>query len=201
MTDVVDATGGTVAVRPAFNLDLTAANSSAFIPMTTPTDISSTYDGEQQDYLDAIGTNKWYNEDLFSSANADVKVEYLNESSTFKPIESGEYKVKLTVQNSSKYVWANCKAETEITFKINQKSLNVNFDPSTTPPKATPTNLCSRDSDLADSILRIKYTTNAGYSDYTHLNTIYSQIFHLELHHLVNYANNLSLDLYHNRVK
>ena len=102
-----------LAVRPAFNLDLTAANSSAFIPMTTPTDISSTYDGEEQDYLDATGTNKWYNEDLFSSANANVKVEYLNSDgsalSTAKPIDSGEYKVKLTVQNSSKYVWANCK--------------------------------------------------------------------------------------------
>ncbi len=158
-------------IRPAFNLDLTAANSSAFIPMTTPTDISSTYDGEEQDYLDATGTNKWYNADLFSSVNANVKVEYLNLDgsalSTAKPIESGEYKVKLTVQNSSKYVWANCKAETEITFKINQKQLGVDFDPSTTPPTATPTDLCSRDSALADSILRIKYTTNSGYSGYT----------------------------------
>ncbi len=148
-------------IRPAFNLDLTAANSSAFIPMTTPTDISSTYDGEEQDYLDATGTNKWYNEDLFSSANANVKVEYLNSDgsalSTAKPIDSGDYKVKLTIQGS-KYVWANCKAETEITFKINQKALNVSFDPSTTPPKATPTNLCSRDSGLADSILKIRYT-------------------------------------------
>ncbi len=150
-----------LAVRPAFNLDLTAANSSAFIPMTTPTDISSTYDGEEQDYLDATGTNKWYNADLFSSANANVKVEYFNSDgsalSTAKPIDCGEYKVKLTIQGS-KYVWANCKAETEITFKINQKSLNVNFDPSTTPPTATPTNLCSRDSGLADSILKIRYT-------------------------------------------
>ncbi len=41
--------GNNLMVRPAFNLDLTAANSSAFIPMTTPTDISSTYDGEEQD--------------------------------------------------------------------------------------------------------------------------------------------------------
>ena len=168
MTGVAE---GTLAVRPAFNLDLTAANESAFIPMTTPTDISSTYDGEEQDYLDATGTNKWYNEDLFSSVNANVKVEYLNLDgsalSTAKPIESGEYKVKLTVQNSSKYVWANCKAENEINFKINQKVLNVNFDPSTTPPTATPTDLCSRDSALADSILRIKYTTNGGYSGYT----------------------------------
>ena len=150
-----------LAVRPAFNLDLTAANSSAFIPMTTPTDISSTYDGEEQDYLDATGTNKWYNEDLFSSANANVKVEYLNSDgsalSTAKPIDSGDYKVKLTIQGS-KYVWANCKAETEITFKINQKALNVNFDPSTTPPTATPTNLCSRDSGLAGRILKIRYT-------------------------------------------
>ncbi len=163
--------GGTLSVRPAFNLDLTAANSSAFIPMTTPTDISSTYDGEEQDYLDATGTNKWYNEDLFSSVNANVKVEYLNSDgsalSTAKPIDSGEYKVKLTVQNSSKYVFANCKTINEITFKINQKQLGVDFDPSTTPPTATPTNLCTRDSALADSILRIKYTTNAGYSDYT----------------------------------
>ena len=158
--------GNNLMVRPAFNLDLTAANSSAFIPITTPTDISSTYNGEEQDYLDATGTNKWYNEDLFSSANANVKIEYVNESSTFKPIDSGEYKVKLTI-HGSKYVWANCKAETEIKFKINQKKLGVDFDVSTTPPNATPTDLCSRDSALADTILRIKYTTNAGYSGYT----------------------------------
>ncbi len=162
--------GDSLAVRPAFNLDLTAANSSAFIPMTTPTDISSTYDGEEQDYLDATGTNKWYNADLFSSVNANVKAEYFaadgSALTTSKPIESGEYKVKLTIQGS-KYVWANCKAENEINFKINQKALNVNFDPSTTPPTATPTDLCTRDSDLEDSILRIKYTTNAGYSGYT----------------------------------
>ena len=164
------ALGGALAVRPAFNLDLTAANNSAFIPIA-PTDVTSTYDGTEQDYFNTNEAKKWYNEELFSSANANVKVEYLNLDgsalSTPKPIDSGEYKVKLTVQNSSKYVWANCKSETEITFKINQKVLNVNFDPSTTPPTATPTNLCTRDSALADSILRIKYTTNAGYSGYT----------------------------------
>ncbi|MCI8912498.1 MAG: hypothetical protein HFE31_07405, partial [Clostridia bacterium] len=154
--------GGTLSVRPAFNLDLTAANSSAFIPMTTPTDVSSTYDGTEQECFNADGASKWYKETLFSSANANVKAEYFavdgSALSTAKPIDSGEYKVKLTVQNSSKYVWANCKAETEIKFKINQKALNVNFDPSTTPPTATPTNLCSRDSGLADSILKIRYT-------------------------------------------
>ncbi len=163
--------GGTLAIRPAFNLDLTAANSSAFIPMTIPTDVSSTYDGTEQDCFDADGASKWYKETLFSSANANVKAEYFaadgSTLSTAKPIESGEYKVKLTVQNSSKYVWANCKAETEITFNINQKQLGVDFDVSTTPPTATPTDLCARDSALADTLLRIKYTTNAGYSGYT----------------------------------
>ena len=103
---------------------------------------------------------------MFASDKANVKVEYINESSAFKPIEQGIYKVRLTIQNKE-YVWLNGKMSQEISFTIKQKSLNVNFDPSTTPPTATPTNLCTRDSDLADSILRIKYTTNAGYSGYT----------------------------------
>ena len=99
------ALGGALAVRPAFNLDLTAANNSAFIPIA-PTDVTSTYDGTEQDYFNTNEAKKWYNEELFSSANANVKVEYLNLDgsalSTPKPIDSGEYKVKLTVQNSSK---------------------------------------------------------------------------------------------------
>ncbi len=98
---------------------------------------------------------------MFAADKANVKVEYINESSTFKPIEQGTYKVRLTIQNEE-YVWANGKMSQEIEFTIKQKVLNVNFDPSTTPPKATPTNLCSRDSGLANSILRIHYTAN-GY--------------------------------------
>ena len=133
--------------------------------MPTPTDVNSTYNGEEQDYFKANGAS-WYNETLFAADKAKVKVEYLNEDSAFKPIESGEYKLRLTIQNEE-YIWANGKMSQDITFKINQKKLGVDFDPSTTSPTATPTNLCSRDSALADSILRIKYTTNAGYSDYT----------------------------------
>ncbi len=153
-------------IRPCIHLNLSLAEESSAIPITTPTNVTSTYNGEEQDYYNANGAGSWYDEALFASDKANVKVEYINESSAFKPIEQGIYKVRLTIQNKE-YVWLNGKMSQEISFTIKQKSLNVNFDPSTTPPTATPTNLCTRDSDLADSILRIKYTTNAGYSGYT----------------------------------
>ncbi|MDE7208352.1 MAG: hypothetical protein K2O31_00540, partial [Clostridia bacterium] len=156
--------GGSFAVRPALHLDLSLADESSAIPLTTPTDVTSTYNGEQQDYFNANGAS-WYNATAFSSSNADVKVEYSTSSggtlSTPKPIEQGTYKVRLTIQNDE-YIWLNGKMSQEIEFTINPKVLNVNFDPSTTPPKATPTNLCSRDSSLANSILRIRYTAS-GY--------------------------------------
>ncbi len=157
--------GGSLAVRPAIHLNLSFAEESSGIPITTPTDLTSTYNGEQQDYYTANGASSWYDATLFAADKANVRVEYLNESSTFKPIEQGTYKIRFTIQNEE-YVWANGKMSQDITFKINQKKLGVDFDVSTTPPKATPKNLCAIDSDKADTILRIKYTTNAGYSDY-----------------------------------
>ncbi len=153
--------GGDLAVRPALNLNLSLAEESSGIPITTPTDVTSTYNGEEQDYYNANGAGSWYDEALFASDKANVKVEYSTSSgaalSTPKPIEQGTYKVRLTIQNEE-YVWANGKMSQDITFTIKQKALNVNFDPSTTPPTATPTNLCSRDSGLAGRILKIRYT-------------------------------------------
>ena len=122
-------------------------------------DVTSTYNGEEQDYYNANGASSWYDATLFAADKANVRGEYLNESSTFKPIEQGIYKVRLTIQNKE-YVWLNGKMSQEISFTINQKVLNVNFDPSTMPPKVTPTNLCSRD--VGKEILRIRYTAN-GY--------------------------------------
>ncbi|MDE5911303.1 MAG: hypothetical protein K2H24_03115, partial [Clostridia bacterium] len=155
--------GGTFAVRPALHLNLTAAEASSGISITTPTSVTSTYNGERQDCFTASGASSWYDSTLFAADKADVKIEYFTSSggalSTPKPIEQGEYKVRLTIQ-SDEYVWANGKTSQEIDFTINQKVLNVNFDPSTTPPKATPTNLCSRD--VGKEILRIRYTAK-GY--------------------------------------
>ncbi|MDE6884793.1 MAG: hypothetical protein K2P32_03360, partial [Clostridia bacterium] len=159
-TAVSGVLGGSLAVRPALHLNLSLAEESSGIPITTPTDVTSTYNGEEQDYFNASGASSWYNETLFAADKANVKVEYSTSGgtalSTPKPIEQGTYKVRLTIQNEE-YVWANGKMSQEIEFTIKQKALNVNFDPSTTPPKATPTNLCSRDSGLADSILKIRY--------------------------------------------
>ena len=115
--------------------------------MENATQLSSIYNGEQQDYFNADGASNWYDEELFAADKANVRVEYSTSSggtlSTPKPIEQGTYKVRLTIQNDE-YVWTGGKLtlEQEIDFTINQKVLNVNFDPSTTPPKATPTNLC-----------------------------------------------------------
>ncbi len=135
------------------------------LKLSTPTDITSTYNGEQQDFINAKGTSNWYNSLLFAADYANVNIEYFTSSggtlSTPRPIEQGEYKVRLTIQNEE-YVWANGKMSQDITFTISPKVLNVNFDPSTTPPTATPTNLCSRDSALANSILKIRYTAK-GY--------------------------------------
>ncbi|MDE6361715.1 MAG: hypothetical protein K2L53_01930, partial [Clostridia bacterium] len=154
--------GGDLAVRPALNLNLSLAEESSAIPLKTPTNVTSTYNGEQQDYFNANGAS-WYNATSFAADKANVRVEYSTSSggtlSTPKPIEQGTYKVRLTIQ-SDEYVWANGKTSQEIEFTINQKVLNVNFDPSTTPPKATPTNLCSRD--VGKEILRIRYTAK-GY--------------------------------------
>ena len=41
--------GGSLAVRPAIHLNLTAAEESSATPITTPTDVTSTYNGEEQD--------------------------------------------------------------------------------------------------------------------------------------------------------
>ncbi|MDE5911036.1 MAG: hypothetical protein K2H24_01745, partial [Clostridia bacterium] len=154
---------GTLAVRPALHLNLSLAEESSVIPLKTPTDVTSTYNGEQQDYFNANGASSWYDATSFAADKANVMVEYSTSSggtlSTPKPIEQGTYKVRLTIQ-SDEYVWENGKTSQEIEFTINQKVLNVNFDPSTTPPKATPTNLCSRD--VGKEILRIRYTAK-GY--------------------------------------
>ncbi|MDE6371942.1 MAG: hypothetical protein K2L61_00190, partial [Clostridia bacterium] len=125
-------------------------------PLTTPTNVESTYNGEQQDISKALIASNWYNNFMFAEDYANVNIEYLTSPN---PIEHGTYKVRLTIQNDN-YIWANGKRSQEIDFTINQKVLNVNFDPSTTPPTATPTNLCSRD--VGKEILRIRYTAS-GY--------------------------------------
>ena len=166
-----DSTGGSdlslseYSIRPAFHLNLVKTEEYTATALKSTTQINGIYNGEQQDYFNADGASSWYDATLFAADKANVKVEYFTSSggalSTPKPIEQGTYKVRLTIQ-SDEYVWANGKMSQEIEFTIKQKVLNVNFDPSTTPPKATPTNLCSRDSGLANSILRIRYTAN-GY--------------------------------------
>ncbi len=45
----------TLGIRPAFHLNLTAAEESSGIPMTTPTEVTSTYNGEEQNYFNASG--------------------------------------------------------------------------------------------------------------------------------------------------
>ncbi|MDE7348668.1 MAG: hypothetical protein K2N53_03300, partial [Clostridia bacterium] len=125
-------------------------------PLTTPTNVESTYNGEQQDISKALIASNWYNNFMFAEDYANVNIEYLTSPN---PIEHGTYKVRLTIQNDN-YIWANGKTSQEIDFTINQKVLNVNFDSSTTPPTATPTNLCSRD--VGKEILRIRYTAS-GY--------------------------------------
>ncbi len=163
----IDQSGAEYILRPAFHLNLAKAEQYTATVLENATQLSSIYNGEQQDYFNADGASNWYDEELFAADKANVRVEYSTSSggtlSTPKPIEQGTYKVRLTIQNDE-YVWTGGKLtlEQEIDFTINQKVLNVNFDPSTTPPKATPTNLCSRDSGLANSILRIRYTAN-GY--------------------------------------
>ncbi|MDE6605324.1 MAG: hypothetical protein K2K85_04790, partial [Clostridia bacterium] len=138
VTSTKDANGNDLAVRPAINLNLSAAEESSAIPLKTPTDVTSTYNGEQQDCFTANGASSWYDATSFAADKANVNVEYSTSSggalSTPKPIEQGTYKVRLTIQ-SDEYVWANGKTSQEIDFTINQKVLNVNFDPSTTPPK------------------------------------------------------------------
>ncbi|MDE7191297.1 MAG: hypothetical protein K2O35_02365 [Clostridia bacterium] len=155
------------ALCPAFHLNLAKAEGYTATVLENATQLSSIYNGEEQDYFNADGASSWYDATLFAADKANVKVEYFTSSggtiSTPKPIEQGEYKVRLTIQNED-YVWTGVKLtlEQEIDLTINKKSLNVNFDPNATPPTATPTNLCSRDSALANSILKIRYTAN-GY--------------------------------------
>ncbi|MDE6211278.1 MAG: hypothetical protein K2G42_04840, partial [Clostridia bacterium] len=165
-----DSTGS---IRPALHLNLTAAQNSSVTSLTNPTDVTTTYDGTQQEYFKSNGSNvSWYDSTLYSSANANVKVEYFYEDGTTPlptstmPIEYGTYKVKLTIQ-SSKYQWASGGTEKTITYKIDKRSLSVDFNSNVSPPTATPTNLCSRDTDLNDTILRIRYNT-VGMTDYTY---------------------------------
>ncbi len=159
--------GGDYMLRPAFHLNLAKAEEYTATVLENATQLSSIYNGEQQDYYNADGASSWYDATLFAADKANVKIEYFTSSggtlSTPKPIEQGEYKVRLTIQNED-YVWTGGKLtlEQEIDFTIDQKVLNVNFNPSSTPPTATPTNLCSRDSALANSILKIRYTAQ-GY--------------------------------------
>ena len=148
-------------MRPALHLNLRKAMHASQTSLTTPTDVTSIYDGDQQDYFDASGASGWYNSSLFSSA--DVKVEYspMSDSTliTAKPVSRGTYKVKLTIQ-SKNYIWANGSKEKEINFTISPKSLTVDFNTNVKPPTATPTNLCPADNGVADSLLRIKYTSS-----------------------------------------
>ncbi|MDE6605946.1 MAG: hypothetical protein K2K85_08010, partial [Clostridia bacterium] len=136
----IDQSGAEYVLRPAFHLNLAKAEQYTATVLENATQLSSIYNGEQQDYFNADGASSWYDATLFASDKANVKVEYSTSSggalSTPKPIEQGTYKVHLTIQ-SDEYVWTGGKLtlEQEIDFTINQKVLNVNFDPSTTPPK------------------------------------------------------------------
>ncbi|MCX4363384.1 MAG: hypothetical protein OSJ74_08385, partial [Clostridia bacterium] len=136
------------------------------LPLMAPTDIETTYNGEEQNFINASGASSWYNSVMFSADYANVKIEYLPTAllTTSMPIESGTYTIRFTIQNAG-YVWSNGKVVQDIDFTINKKPLNVNLDTNSTPPKATPVNLCSRDSDLADDILKIRYTAK-DYNDF-----------------------------------
>ncbi|MDE5755997.1 MAG: hypothetical protein K2I23_02800, partial [Clostridia bacterium] len=156
------------AVRPAFHINLAKVEEYAVNILDVPNKIGSTYNGEEQDYFNADDANDWYNETSFSADKANVKAEYAPTAgsalSTTKPIEYGTYTVSLTIQGE-KYIWSNYGTEKEVEFTINKRQLNVNLNSSTSPPTATPTNLCSRDSALSSGILKIRYTTD-GYDAY-----------------------------------
>ncbi|MDE5910888.1 MAG: hypothetical protein K2H24_01000, partial [Clostridia bacterium] len=101
VTNIENVLSGTLAVRPALHLNLSLAKESSGIPLTTPTDVASTYNGEKQDYSNANGASSWYDATMFAADKANVKVEHIT---TPNPIEQGTYKVRLTIQNDE-YVW------------------------------------------------------------------------------------------------
>ena len=181
-------------MRPALHLNLRKAMHASQTSLTTPTDVTSIYDGDQQDYFDASGASGWYNSSLFSSA--DVKVEYspMSDSTliTAKPVSRGTYKVKLTIQ-SKNYIWANGSKEKEINFTISPKSLTVDFNTNVKPPTATPTNLCPADNGVADSLLRIKYTSSGLPDSYDYPTKLGSYTAVVELNPSIGASSNYTL--------
>ena len=159
-------------LRPALHLNLNRIieDASGF---QEPTTFETVYNGEIQTLETLKSELEWYSED-FANPSA-VKVEYLNEAGNVLtesalPKSVGTYQIRLTILDAENFKWWDYETNTSPTrttsFKITEKSLEVNLDVSNSPPIATPTNLCESDTALADTILRIRYSGRTGAVDY-----------------------------------
>ncbi|MDE5755924.1 MAG: hypothetical protein K2I23_02415, partial [Clostridia bacterium] len=118
-TSISDTNGGTFAVRPAFNLDLTLADQSSAYVFDVPEEFSIEYNGNPQ----GVETQSWYT----SSFASIVSVEYFDRNSQSpisKPTVFGDYMVKLTIGGSN--VWSDDKNGNErlVDFSIDKKKID-----------------------------------------------------------------------------
>ncbi|MDE5618354.1 MAG: hypothetical protein K2I79_02585, partial [Clostridia bacterium] len=109
------------AVRPAFHLNLSAADSSSARTLSV-SDFGVTYDGASK----GISSANWYNKDKDIYSNSDkISVTYSDATRT----DVGQYTVTLTIKDSS-VVWADAKSsadkERTCTMTILQAEPTVN---------------------------------------------------------------------------
>ena len=158
-------------IRPAFHLNLRKAAEG--LSLDEPKPFETVYNGEVQT-LDTLKSElAWYSTD-YANPSA-VKVEYLNEAGNVLtesalPKNVGTYQIRFTIIDTENVKWWDYETNTSqirtVSYKITEKSLEVNLDVSNSPPIATPTNLCESDTALADTILRIRYSGRTGAVDY-----------------------------------
>ncbi|MDE6604915.1 MAG: hypothetical protein K2K85_02700, partial [Clostridia bacterium] len=134
--DGLDASAGAAntaaAVRPAFHLNLTKAVEDSIGIISTPTQLTSEYDGAEQTIDDADGLENvsWYDSDIFGDTSK-MTVAYSNSdgplSSDKNPKDADTYTVTYTLIDTVNYSWADSSGATDnvrtSTFVIRKKQI------------------------------------------------------------------------------
>ncbi len=149
------------AIRPAIHLNLTVAEKSSVHKMPTPSNVSVTYNGGNQDIAGMAQAElpSWYDAAIYGNAS-DIAITYTDSTgSAVTPKDAGTYKAKIEIKTPS-YEWSNSpntgngeNATTRIIdFTINKKKLPIlkfeDTDGDNIPDKVTgdSTALCAGDS-------------------------------------------------------
>jgi hypothetical protein len=117
---------GTLAIRPAFHLNLELAEASSYYTITEPSSVTDIiYDGTDRDLTSQTWYKGYYNDSQV------MQVEYLNEDGSQKvtPRNVGKYKAKFTLLNTTKYGWSNDNGSNEriVDFEIKPKEVDFTW--------------------------------------------------------------------------